>query len=84
MADPARANRPQNRDGPPLPGGKRCRRLPANRAACVADLRDYVRHWPVALGFGAWLLIQAAKVIALGACVYVGVLGIGALLGAVW
>ena len=20
---------------------------------CVADLRDYVRHWPVALGFGA-------------------------------
>ena len=51
---------------------------------CVADLRDYVRHWPVALGFGAWLLVQALALIAAGACVYVGVLGIGALLGAVW
>lgn len=51
---------------------------------CVADLRDYVRRWPVALGFGVWIVVEALTWVALGVCVYVGVLGIGALLGAAW
>ena len=50
----------------------------------VADLRDYVRHWPVALGFGVWIFAMTLAWVAFGACVYVGVLGVGALLGAVW
>ena len=71
---------------PPWPSTRRDepKSLAPERQQCVADLRDYVRHWPVALGFGVWIFAMTLAWVALGACVYVGVLGVGALLGAVW
>ena len=37
---------------PPWPSPRRDEPNSAPVQRCVADLRDYVRHWPVALGFG--------------------------------